>query len=588
MKFSGTLTVGGGKPLSGAAGVTFALYEEESGGAPIWMESQNVQVDGSGRYTAMLGATRNEGIPAEVFASGQERWLGVQPQGEAERPRVLLTSVPYALKAVDAETLGGLPASAFLLAGSSPLVLPGSPVAAQPAHSPNTSLSITASAVSPAATTPGYIARFTSTAGALGNSAIYEKGGNIGVGTKTPAATLEVNGNAQVDGGSILASGSAPVIQFPGNGSNNFSAGLGALPPATTGTADTAVGDGALHSNTTGMANTAVGNGTLYLNTSGNGNTAIGDGALDINTTGYSNTAVGNGALYDNTTGFTNTAIGDGALFYNTTGVLNTASGGGALNSNTTGTSNTASGQAALYSNITGSNNTASGAQALFYNTTGSQNTASGQAALYSNTSGGANTASGYQALYANTNGFANTATGNFAMYSITSGCCNTASGAEALFYNTFGCSNVAIGEEALAGNTTGNNNIAIGSLAGSYITTTSNNIEIGNEGTATDNGTIRIGVPFVSGCTSCSTSTFIAGIYGVNTSGTPVYINSNGQLGTVSSSRRYKEDIHDMADASDGLMRLRPVSFRYKKAFDDGSKLIQYGLIAEESTLIL
>ncbi len=118
VKFSGTLISASGQPITGTVGITFALYENQQGGAPLWMETQNVQADGNGRYSATLGATRNDGIPAEIFASGQGRWLSIQPQGEPERPRVLMASVPYALKAQDAETLGGLPASAFALAGS--------------------------------------------------------------------------------------------------------------------------------------------------------------------------------------------------------------------------------------------------------------------------------------------------------------------------------------------------------------------------------------------------------------------------------------------------------------------------------------
>jgi hypothetical protein len=113
--------------------------------------------------------------------------------------------------------------------------------------------------------------------------------------------------------------------------------------------------------------------------------------------------------------------------------------------------------------------------------------------------------------------------------------------------------------------------------LAG-FSVTTSNNIHIGNSGVATDNGTIRIGDP------NHQTSTFIAGIQGVNIgSGVQVLVNSNGQLGIIPSSKRFKEDINDMGDASSGLMNLRPVTFRYKKAFEDGSKPIQFGLIAEE-----
>jgi len=136
-----------------------------------------------------------------------------------------------------------------------------------------------------------------------------------------------------------------------------------------------------------------------------------------------------------------------------------------------------------------------------------------------------------------------------------------------------------------LYNNITGSNNVAIGNGAGSNVATTSNNIHIGNIGAATDSGTIRIGTPFSSGCTTCQTSAFIAGIYGSSTglSNVQVVVDANGNLGTVQSSRRYKEDIQDMGDTSSGLMKLRPVTFRYKKAYEDGSKPVQYGLIAEE-----
>lgn len=116
VKFSGTLTDVNGKPLSGTVGVTFLLYTDEQGGAPLWMETQNIQPDKSGRYAVSLGATTSRGLPTDVFVSGEARWLGVQPEGQAEQPRALLLSVPYALKAGDAETIGGLPPSAFVLA----------------------------------------------------------------------------------------------------------------------------------------------------------------------------------------------------------------------------------------------------------------------------------------------------------------------------------------------------------------------------------------------------------------------------------------------------------------------------------------
>src|SRR6266567_1246795 len=119
VKFSGTLQDMAGKPIVGVADVTFALYAEEAGGTALWYETQTVETDALGRYTVLLGAMRANGVPVEMFTSGEARWLGVQvgklPE-TAQGGRVLLVSVPYAVKALDAETLGGKPASAFMLA----------------------------------------------------------------------------------------------------------------------------------------------------------------------------------------------------------------------------------------------------------------------------------------------------------------------------------------------------------------------------------------------------------------------------------------------------------------------------------------
>jgi len=119
VKFSGTLSGTDGKPLTGIVGVTFFLYKEQTGGVPLWLETQNVKADNNGRYSVMLGAASAHGLPADVFVGGDARWLAVQPSGQAEQPRTLLLSVPYALKALDAETLGGKPVSAFLTAPTS-------------------------------------------------------------------------------------------------------------------------------------------------------------------------------------------------------------------------------------------------------------------------------------------------------------------------------------------------------------------------------------------------------------------------------------------------------------------------------------
>jgi hypothetical protein len=228
----------------------------------------------------------------------------------------------------------------------------------------------------------------------------------------------------------------------------------------------------------------------------------------------------------------------------------------------------------------TTSNNVGVGFQALSSNSTGLDNTAVGQSALHVITSGSNDTGIGFGALQADNAGY-NTAVGAFAMLSNTMGISNTASGEFALEANTIGNYNTALGQFALPANTTGSSNIAIGHQAAQSVSAAnSNNIHIGSSGASADSGVIRIGT------IGTQTSFFAAGISGVTTGvndAVPVMVDSNGQLGTVSSSRRFKEDIEDMGNVSEGLMRLRPVTFRYQKPFADGSKPLQYGLVAEE-----
>ena len=276
------------------------------------------------------------------------------------------------------------------------------------------------------------------------------------------------------------------------------------------------------------------------------------------------------------------TAIGTGALALNTTGESNTASGNSALFSNTTGSFNAASGSFALFSNTTGENNTASGWFALHDNTSGSFNTANGGGALSSNTTGHDNTASGVAALVSNTTGNFNTASGRSALYFNTTGSFNTASGRRALVSNTKGLRNVAVGTAALMKNTTGSDNIALGNNASSIPVTGVNNIHIGHAGVAGETKVIRLGRQ------GTQLRTFIAGIRGATVSGAAVVVSSTGQLGVVSSSRRYKENIQPMADASAALMKLKPVTFRYKEADEQGKKPMQFGLIAEEVAEVL
>ena len=272
-----------------------------------------------------------------------------------------------------------------------------------------------------------------------------------------------------------------------------------------------------------------------------------------------------------------NTAEGTDALFSLTTGTENTAIGFDALFSNTTGDSNTATGSIALGSNTTGVRNTANGFAALNSNTTGERNTATGRAALTFNTTGNNNTADGHDTLFANTTAIRNTATGSFALFSNTTGPNNTAIGYFALFSNTTGNSNTADGYDALLNNTTGVGNIALGNFAGANLTTGDNNIDVGNVGVAGESNTIRIGV------VGTQTATFVAGIMGKTVPmSTPVFVNANGQLGTTPSSARFKDEIKPMDKASEAILALKPVAFRYKKEIDPKG-VPQFGLVAEE-----
>lgn len=261
----------------------------------------------------------------------------------------------------------------------------------------------------------------------------------------------------------------------------------------------------------------------------------------------------------------------------------NTCIGTSSLYANTTGYSNTAHGYSALIKNTTGHNNTAMGDGASYYNTTGYQNTAVGALALTANVNGDSNSALGYFALNKNTTGYQNVAIGTWTLPNNTDGYVNTAVGVGALSFNTIGGLNTAVGSGALNKNTSGFLNVGIGFGAGKNLTTGSNNIDIGNQGVAAESATIRIGT------LNTHTRTFIAGIRGVTVSGgAAVYVKSDGQLGTVTSSRRFKENIQPMGDVSNRLMSLQPVTFRYKEADSAGNKPIQYGLIAEDVDLVM
>ena len=419
------------------------------------------------------------------------------------------------------------------------------------------------------------------------------------------------------------AAGCDEICDSLNNGiSGNTGFGFLELASLTTGDYNTAFGTGALSTVTTGHSNTIVGSfvmtgareesnyntvvggNAMRYSYGGSYNTVIGAYAMgrsDENEThrniGSYNTATGYEVLFNNENNSYNTANGIYALAANTTGSYNTGSGASALGSNSDGSNNTATGAYAIryghgdnntatgYAAMQGTveapnegiNNTASGAFALYSNTSGINNTATGANALYTNSNGNNNTATGEGALYGNKAGSGDTANGQAALYSNTDGNSNTATGFGALFSNTSGFSNTANGWSALLFNTTGSNNIALGVGAGGNLTTGDNNIHIGNTGVAGESARIRIGTK------GTHKNTYIAGIYGVTVPrGLGVIVDSSGHLGTSTSSARFKDNIKPMDKASEAILSLEPVTFRYKQELDPYG-IPQFGLVAEQ-----
>jgi hypothetical protein len=231
IRFTGVAQDVNGNALTGLVGITFSIYAEESGGSPLWLETQNVQADKNGHYTALLGATKPGGLPVELFSSGEARWLGVQTESQAEQTRALLVAVPYALKASDAETIGGLPPSAFVLAN--------------PAQSAGSTTKTGAAASAPAASadatknsTPlvnadvtgkgvvDFIPMWDTTSDII-DSVIFQKSSEIGIGTTAPAATLDVNGKSDIrDTLTLFPKGTDSPLTVSGTAFNISSTGL--------------------------------------------------------------------------------------------------------------------------------------------------------------------------------------------------------------------------------------------------------------------------------------------------------------------------------------------------------------------------
>jgi hypothetical protein len=451
VQFTGTLKDSASRPVSGVASVTFAIYAEQDGGSALWTETQNVIADANGRYNALLGGATAAGVPAELFGTGQSRWLGVTIARQPEMPRVLLASVPYALKAADADTLGGLPASAYMTTQSF-AALNARTAAAAPSTTiiatPTSALSSTAQSIAslPSATeatptgggTANFIPLWTSTSN-LGNSKLFQStGGNIGVGTTSPIVLLDVNGDSIFRGSfQLVPQGTASATT--GQPSHSYQWEASTYNSSTKKAVTTAYGFRAtpLGNNTTNPTSTldlyyGPGGGTLTdtglsINNKGiltfvAGQTFPGASAtvnevnLPNSTSATSGVLTIGGNIFLNDFGDpSNTFVGEhagGLMKSSSANGVNSALGEYALNANTTGTRNTATGGESLLQNTTGGYNTANGQGALFNNTTGSQNTAVGEAALQSNTTATGNVGLGLQTGGGNSTGNYNTYVG--------------------------------------------------------------------------------------------------------------------------------------------------------------------------------
>lgn len=317
VKFTGTLADTDGKPLSGILGVSFSLYKDQTGGATLWLETQNVQADKNGHYSVMLGAASAHGLPPEVFVGGEARWLGIQANGQTEQPRVLLVSVPYALKALDAETLGGKPASYFMAAsGSGSGVATGTgPVQAGPhLDGPQINYNITCS--SGTACKTGFVPVFSTSGGKakVSGSLINQSSGGI-----TIAGTESVSSSA-----------SAPAILGTSTGTSGTSNGV----EGVTGSA-TASGVAGINSSGIGVYGSSSGTSATSAGVWGQTSSATGAGVEGLNTStdpnatgiyGYSNSFGVTGSSpgvgmrgYSSGTGAGATAV-QGITFGNATG----------------------------------------------------------------------------------------------------------------------------------------------------------------------------------------------------------------------------------------------------------------------------
>lgn len=281
VNFSGIALDAQGKTISGIAGATFAIYSEQDEGSPLWLETQNIQSDGKGTYTVQLGATKPQGLPLDLFTSGEARWLGVTVNGGQEQPRVLLLSVPYALKAADADTVGGLPASAFVTVGKVGTAAPPPPEQANEIVCSSTTACKT-----------GFLPFFSTNGGSakVSDSLISQSGTVLTVGgSQTVNGSETINGNDTVTGNESVTG----AINAGGEITSPYIVGLATAGDAMYGYTGSGIGITGQSGSGTGMAGYATGDPVYSYGVYGeNDNTSGGRGVYGYNPSGASGIGV--------------------------------------------------------------------------------------------------------------------------------------------------------------------------------------------------------------------------------------------------------------------------------------------------------
>jgi len=520
--FSNVATDEGGNTLSGVVNITFSLYAGQRGGKPLWTETQNVQLDSSGHYSVQLGITKTNGVPATLFTTGEARWLGVEIAQQPEQARVLLLSVPYALKAGDAATLGGLPASAFVLAAPQNGVAPA--YTAEAANGQSVS-PVTATDVTTSGGTVNYLPLWDTTSDIV-SSVLFQSGtgatARIGINTATPVSTLDIKGGSTVRGilslpvtgnATATAGKNSQLLSFAASAFNSSSSAAASqtfrlqAEPANndsaspSGTLNLLFGEGTTTPTETGLHIASNGQITFAA-----GQTFPGAGTGDGTVTSVASGAglsggpiTSSGTLSITTGGVTNAMLANPSLTV-TAGTGLTGGGSVALGGSTTAL--------ALAPNACASGNalsalpfTCSPFAQLGANTFTGTQTITGNLALPNTNVGGTqgvilfgglpfihdygpavsyNSFFGYRAGNLTNTGSFLTAVGDLALASDTSGSYNTASGYQALVGNTTGPYNVASGYQALGSNTIGGYNVANGYQALYANATTSGNVAVG------------------------------------------------------------------------------------------------------------